>query len=142
MFHLNKILRNYFEKTWLVPIKFECFSGKNLKCFVTDCKGGNQSKTAVLQFSCHILSFLFFSLKNEVFEIKILPPELQELEFATPSSRPQLSRRDYLNYDLKVTKIAGDNPDTLEFGRIKFRLKFCPKLFHTKTFCEYRKSCK
>ena len=63
-------------------------------------------------------------------------------EFTTLSSRPQLNRRDYLNYDQKVTKVSGDNPNTLELGRIKFRLKFCPKLFHTKTFYEYRKSSK
>ena len=55
--------------------------------------------------------------------IKVFPPEIQELEFTTPSNRPQLSRRDYLNYD-QVTNVSGDNPDMLEFGRIKCRLKF------------------
>ena len=28
----------------------------------------------------------------------------------------------------QVTNVSGDNPDMLEFGRIKCRLKFCPKL--------------
>ena len=71
--------------------------------------------------------------------IKILRPEIQESEFTTPSNRAQLSRGDYLNHDQKVT---GGNPDTLEFGRIKFRLKFFPKLFYTKSFYECRKSSK
>ena len=70
--------------------------------------------------------------------MKILPPANQELQFTTPSNRPQLSRRGYLNYDQKVTKVSCDNSDTLEFERIKFRLK----LFHTETFCEYRQSSK
>ena len=39
-----------------------------------------------------------------------------------------------MNYDLKATKVSGGNPDTLEFGQIKFRLKFCLKLFHTNFF--------
>ena len=65
--------------------------------------------------------------------IKILRPEIQESEFTTPSNRAQLSRGDYLNDDQKVT---GDNPDTLELGRIKFRY------FHTKSFYECRKSSK
>ena len=46
----------------------------------------------------------------------MLLPEIQESEFTTPSNRPQLSRRDHLNYDQKVTKVSGENPDTLEFG--------------------------
>ena len=74
--------------------------------------------------------------------MKILPPEIQESEFTTSFNRPQLSRRDCLNYDQKVTRVSGENSDTLEFGQIKFRLKFCAKLFHTKTFCEYCKSSK
>ena len=36
----------------------------------------------------------------------------------------------------KFTKVSGENPDMLEFGRVKLRLKFCPKLFHIKTFDE------
>ena len=67
-------------------------------------------------------------------EYKKFAPRSPKLEFTTPSNRPQLSRRDYLSYDQKVTKVSGDNPDTLEFERIKFRLKICPKLLHTKTF--------
>ena len=27
-----------------------------------------------------------------------------------------------MNYDKKVTKVSGDNPDAIEFARIKFRL--------------------
>ena len=55
------------------------------------------------------------------------------MEVTTPFNQPQRSRWDYLNYQ-KVTKFYGENPDTLEFGRIKFRLKFCPKIFHIKLF--------
>ena len=55
--------------------------------------------------------------------IKILPPDIQESEFTTRSNRWQLNRREYLNYDQKVTKVSGYNRDTLEFGGIKFRLK-------------------
>ena len=72
----------------------------------------------------------------------MLLPEIQESKFNIPSNRPEMSRRDYLNYDQKVTKVSGDNPDKLEFGRTKFRLKFCPKLFHTKTFYGCRKYSK
>ena len=64
----------------------------------------------------------------------MLLPEIQESKFITPSNRPETSRRDYLNYDQKVTKVSGDNPDRLEFGRIKFRLKFCPKRMFTDVF--------
>ena len=53
-------------------------------------------------------NFLFFSLSNEALNIKILPTETQESEFITPSNRPQLSKRDYLNYDQKVTKVSGE----------------------------------
>ena len=87
-------------------------------------------------------NFSFFSSKNEALNIKILPLEIQEPEFTNSSNRPQLTRREYLNYDQKVTKISGDISDTLEYGRIKFRLKFCPKLFDTKTFCKHRKFSK
>ena len=58
------------------------------------------------------------------------------------SNQPQVSRWDYLNYDQKVTKVSGNKPDTIEFGRIKFRLKVFPKLFHIKTFWKYCKSSK
>ena len=71
-----------------------------------------------------------------------MPPEIQESEFSIPSNRPRLNRWDYLNCDQKVAKVSAENPDTLEFGRIKFRIKLCPKLFHTKTFCEYHKFSK
>ena len=133
LFHLNKVRRNYCERT--------CFSAKNLKCFVTDCKKGDQSKTAVFQLLCQVLIIYFFFIKWSV-ENQILPPEIQELEFVTPSNRWQLNSRDYLNYDQQVTKVSGANPDTLDFGQIKFWLKYCPNFFRIKTFCEYRKSSK
>ena len=145
MFRLNKILRNYCERAWLLPVKFNCFSGKNLKCLVTDCKRGHQSKTAVFQLSCELLNFYSFSYKMRPWISKFCPQKSKNRILPPPSPSPnrsQLSMWDYLNYDQKVTTVSGENPETLEFGRIKFRLKFCPKFFHTKTFCEYCKSSK
>ena len=97
----------------MLSVKSGCFSGKNLKHFITDCKIGHQSKIVISSFN-----FVFFSLLNEAFNIKIFHPEIEESAFTTPSNRPHLSRRDYLNYDQKVSKVSGDNPDALEFGRI------------------------
>ena len=47
----------------MLPVKFECFSDKSLKCFVTDCKRGHQSKSAVFQLSCQVLILYFFPYK-------------------------------------------------------------------------------
>ena len=131
MFHLSKILRNYCEITWLLPVKFECFSGKNLKCFVTDCKGGHHSKTAVFLLSCQVFIFHSFPYKMRPWISKFCPQKSKNRCLTPPSNRPQLSSRDYLNYDKKVTKVFGANSDTFEFEQIKFRLAFCPtrKLF-------------
>ena len=61
LFHLKDI-RSYCERTWLLPVKSECFSGKNLKCFVTDCKRRHQSKTGVIQLPCQVLIFFILFL--------------------------------------------------------------------------------
>ena len=124
--------RNCCKRTWLLPIKFDCFSGKNLKCFVTDYKIGHHSETAAFQLPCQVamFNFVLFFYKMKPWISNSPPPEIEELEFTTPSNRPQLSRWKVA----KSYKKFGDNPDTLEFGLIKFQLKFCLKLFSTKTF--------
>ena len=68
-------------------------------------------------------------------KIKILSPEIQESEFTAPSNLSQLNKEDYLNCDQKVTNVSDANPDTLEFGQIKFRLKFCRIFLQAKRFC-------
>ena len=66
----------------LIVTKFECFSGKNLKCFVTDWERGHQRKTAVFQFSCRVL--ILHSFLYDALNIEILPLKIQESEFITP----------------------------------------------------------
>ena len=112
MFHLNKVLRNYCERTWLLPVKFECFFGKNLKCFVTDCEREHQSKNTVFLLSCQVLILYSFSYKMRPWISKFFPPEIQESKFTTPSNQLQLRWWDYLNYyqnvrisSIKVTKL-------------------------------------
>ena len=73
LFHLIKILRNYCERTWFLPVKFECYSGKDLKCFVTDCRKGHQSKTAVFQLSSQVLILYSFLYKVRPWISKFWP---------------------------------------------------------------------
>ena len=65
LFHLNKVRRNCCERT--------CFSVKNLKCFVADCKKGDQSKTAVFQLSCQVLIMYFFFYKMKRWKSNFAP---------------------------------------------------------------------
>ena len=136
-FHLNKILTIYCERMWLLPVKFEYFSGKNLKCVVTDCKRGHQSKTAVIQLSGQVLIFYSFPYKKRpwISNFSSRNPRIGVYHPLQPTERLfKLWSKSYKSFWWQ--------PGTLEFGRIKFRLKFCPKFFHIKSFYEYCRSSK
>ena len=136
MFHLNKILRNYWERTWLLP---EFFWQKS-KIFASDCKRGHQSKTAVFQLSCQVLIPYSFCYKMRPLILKFCPQKSKNQSLPpSPTDLRSVGETIWIMIK-KVTKVSDGNPDTLEFEWIIFRLKFCPKLFHTKIFCEYRKS--
>ena len=54
--------KELLQKNWLLPVKFECFSGKNLKCFVADCRRWHQSKKLPFSVVMSSFNFVFFSL--------------------------------------------------------------------------------
>ena len=84
MFHLNKKLRDYCERKWLLPIKIECFSGKYLKCFVADCKRRHQSKTAAFQLQCHVLILYSFPYKMRPWISKFCPQKSKNRSLPPP----------------------------------------------------------
>ena len=66
------------------PSNLIFFSGKNLKCFVTDCKRGHQSKTAVFQLSCQVLVLCSFPYQMRAWISKLCPQKFKSRSLPPP----------------------------------------------------------